>query len=367
MNARVLALLLLTPVLLAGCTSERDGDGFQPSLEANGWTIRVNHANGTILEYEVTSDPTLADTDGDGLNDFQEFQANADPRNIDTDGDRLLDGPRLCPEPGSELHQRILARDILADPTEEGCYLGESRWELDGIPVRTDPSDADTDTNPTIGDGLLDSEEIIGWEVTVGPRTYHVWSNPSQNSPDSDGDGLHDGLERRFALDPTLADTDGDGFSDQVDAAPLGNLLITVTLESVDLKTDYRLTGGARLEVDVLVAGMEKTIGPINLDAGANRVESTLNFDVPDRASSFTPEGAGAERWSNEVSMHFFHDTGQDREPIRVRGGDNGHSLRMIFDAFQGSWTGHAQGGTSSGPDADVTLSMGHTVVQVAN
>jgi len=39
----------------------------------------------------VTSDPDVADTDGDGLSDAQEMNLGFDPRNVDTDGDQLSD------------------------------------------------------------------------------------------------------------------------------------------------------------------------------------------------------------------------------------------------------------------------------------
>src|SRR5690606_32452255 len=39
-------------------------------------------------------------------------------------------------------------------------------------------------------------------------------SGTNPNDPDTDGDGLIDGLERELGLDPLLADTDGDGTGD---------------------------------------------------------------------------------------------------------------------------------------------------------
>ncbi len=65
-------------------------------------------------------------------------------------------------------------------------------------------------------DGLLDSEEKAGWDVTVvgpnGTTTYHVSSDPTRR--DTSGAGLPDLYKAYFHLDPHAADTDGDGLSD---------------------------------------------------------------------------------------------------------------------------------------------------------
>jgi|GEM_PF-2866168 len=57
---------------------DTDGDGITDFVEA--------------ISLDLMSSPTLADTDGDGLDDNREGQAGTDPRNPDTDSDGLLDG-----------------------------------------------------------------------------------------------------------------------------------------------------------------------------------------------------------------------------------------------------------------------------------
>ncbi len=112
-----------------------DGDG-------DGLTNLEEFANG--------SNPLLADTDGDGLNDGDEVNIyGTDPTLADTDGDGRSD-----------------ADEILGDPA-------------------TNPLLADTD-----GDGRSDQEEL-----TVEPFT-------DPNNPDSDGDGYSDGIEVAAGTDP---------------------------------------------------------------------------------------------------------------------------------------------------------------------
>ena len=46
------------------------------------------------FDPQTPNDPT-ADTDGDGLTDFEEFQNNTDPNNKDSDGDNVFDGAEI--------------------------------------------------------------------------------------------------------------------------------------------------------------------------------------------------------------------------------------------------------------------------------
>ena len=76
---------LPTPLRAWMETNDRDGDG-----------LPDEDARLPMDEARFGSDPTRADTDGDGLNDLEEFRAGiyggTDPRRPDTDGDGLPDG-----------------------------------------------------------------------------------------------------------------------------------------------------------------------------------------------------------------------------------------------------------------------------------
>jgi hypothetical protein len=159
----------------SGPAIDTDGDGVPDSEELRGWTVTISLSNNTIVERGVTSDPTLADTDGDGILDRVELAWRSDPRDADTDDDELTDE--------EELNDR-----------------------------RGDPTKQDTDN-----DGLTDLAEKIGWTVniTLGDGTVvnqTVTSNPYL--ADTDFDGLLDLLEQLTQVDPRNPDSDGDGASD---------------------------------------------------------------------------------------------------------------------------------------------------------
>ncbi|MCW5852953.1 MAG: FG-GAP repeat protein, partial [Anaerolineae bacterium] len=139
------------------------------------------------------------DTDGDGLPNALENGIGTDPSNWDSDGDGLSDG--------FEYYNRdtLGTNPKLKDSDGDGLNDGdELRY---GTSVRV----ADTD-----GDGLLDGQEVCrvelqngtpvqlgGWNAQVFGATVsmvHVCSDPL--SPDSDGDGLTDRLEKDQALSP---------------------------------------------------------------------------------------------------------------------------------------------------------------------
>ena len=66
--------------------ADTDGDGLSDFDEVKtGW---FNGFDNT----QIYSSPIIADMDEDGLNDLEEMQLRSDPRNIDTDGDLTADG-----------------------------------------------------------------------------------------------------------------------------------------------------------------------------------------------------------------------------------------------------------------------------------
>lgn len=117
-------------------------------------------------EQELGTNPYSADSDNDGISDYEEVEVyRTNPLRTDSDGDGLNDA-------------------------EETTKYG------------TNPFSADSDN-----DGLSDVEEII---------TYHT--NPSER--DSDNDGLSDKEEIRRGSNPLKGDTDGDGVGDAQDKCP---------------------------------------------------------------------------------------------------------------------------------------------------
>ncbi len=137
-----------------------------------------NDSDGDALPdiWELANFPDLAqsgedDTESDGLTNSEEFNLGTDPNLADTDGDGLSDA--------AEFNQHG-TNPTLAD--SDGDNLSD-RQELEGDPA-TNPMVADSD-----GDELTDGDEVL----THG-------SNPL--IADTDGDGYKDGIEVAFGYDP---------------------------------------------------------------------------------------------------------------------------------------------------------------------
>ncbi|HPF37716.1 MAG TPA: IPT/TIG domain-containing protein [Phycisphaerae bacterium] len=123
------------------------------------------------------------------------------------------------------IHRDLFATDpLMVDTDLDG--LSDGREELLGSDPN-DPNDAAIDSDH---DGLLDNDEINGWDVKFVHRhnacdgsttcltTVHVTSDPFD--PDTDRDGLPDALEFALKTNPRLRDTDGDTLSDLREYAP---------------------------------------------------------------------------------------------------------------------------------------------------
>ena len=92
-------------------------------------------------EYLVSgSNPQIADSDGDGLNDSREISLGTNPLNPDTDGDGISDSEEVA---------------LGTDPTNADTD-GDGLFDDEEIELGTDPCDSDTDH-----DGIPDGEEIV--------------------------------------------------------------------------------------------------------------------------------------------------------------------------------------------------------------
>ncbi len=186
--------------------ADDDADGLVNVQELDGWQIttfgvsttpelcNTRCDDGPERLVAVSSDPAVADSDGDGLLDGEEYLLNTNPTLRDTDADGIDD---LVEVAGFEL------RDL-------------------GIIV-TDPVDADTDDDK-LSDGIeaeVEGLEQDRWIVRVeGAEPYQVSSNPLL--ADEDFDTLVDGDERRASwtgTDPTYYNTDDDRRDDWLEVS----------------------------------------------------------------------------------------------------------------------------------------------------
>lgn len=224
--------------------ADTDGDGIDDSVEDANHNGK--HDTGETKAY-------VADTDNDGLSDGQEdantnglVDANeSDPRLSDTDEDGLTDLDDDCPldndlscqyacSPGESMAAGVdTDMDGLEDCYEDinnncivDAYESDPRkndTDGDALSDRYDPCPSNPDltcvhqclagievapTKDSDSDGLPDVDEDQNGNCIVdGGET------DSYNA-DTDGDGIKDGIEMQYGLDPTRKDTDYDGLYD---------------------------------------------------------------------------------------------------------------------------------------------------------
>ncbi len=142
-----------------------------------------------------------SDDDGDGLSDTDEMAQGTDPNNPDTDGDGLNDAAEIAL--GLDPNDWDTDNDMLIDGVEMGS--GDS---TDGHLVDTDNDGLPDPWEDNDDDGILNIEEqdIVYW--------FWAWMTP----PDMGGGGMDPELTTliayRFRLNPNRNDSDGDDISD---------------------------------------------------------------------------------------------------------------------------------------------------------
>ena len=187
----------------------------------NEYTDSDNDGLSDFREYQAGTNPTVADTDGDGLTDGQEVNTSGtDPLNRDTDGDGLSDNVELAV---------YGTNPLLADTDGDGLTDGQ---EVTLLPTPTNPLSKDSD-----GDGLPDKWEVdngllpmsaAGVNGAAGDpdgdgrtNAQELADGTNPQVADTDGDGLTDGQEAELGTNPLNPDSDDDGYADSVDPAPL--------------------------------------------------------------------------------------------------------------------------------------------------
>ena len=171
-----------------------DGDDAYPLIGLGGLidTDDDGSPNDCDAACQATGMDADTDDDGDGLSDDAELNVHGtNPLLADTDGDSMEDG--------QELEEGL---NPLDDSDCPSWICGSSKVYLYKIAAERADSDRDGLTNKV--------EESLGTD---------------SNNPDSDGDGLTDGDEvNTYNTDPIVADTDGDGLSDGAEVNTYGTL-----------------------------------------------------------------------------------------------------------------------------------------------
>ncbi|HEU5133782.1 MAG TPA: outer membrane beta-barrel protein [Steroidobacteraceae bacterium] len=195
-----------------------DGDGVINALEpsnvdtdGDGVMNQLDPANGNpcVPNANAAACPT-GDTDGDGLTNAQEAALGTNSSNPDTDGDGTHDGAEV----GSDVNSPL---DSDGDGAINALEPSNVDTDLDGVSDQLDAANTNgcipnansivclmTDSD---GDGLNNSDED-----TLGT---------GRDNPDSDGDGIPDGVEPGDSATDIDSDDDGIADADEVGSDPL--------------------------------------------------------------------------------------------------------------------------------------------------
>jgi hypothetical protein len=177
-----------------------NGNGIPDTWEIAHGAYSVVISYGESMLVSPFAEP-WGDHDNDGLSNFEEYQRGTDPTMPDSDGDGLSDGDEA--NVGFTVAVQVTHTETIGmlewDEASQS-YISvfyENTYTVPEYQTQyTDPTKADTDD-----DGLSDGDERL---LGLNPN------DPSDGLADADGDGLSFAMEYYLGTDPANPDTDGD-------------------------------------------------------------------------------------------------------------------------------------------------------------
>jgi hypothetical protein len=208
----------------------KDNDGDSATLQSNG----VDDDGDGVADDGRAGIPAVGLPEGVDeevdLNDYNEvFVIHTNASNPDTDGEGLDDGREWFTDLDGETVGVQRTQPTLSDTDSDGLTDKE---ELDGVrvwlpgytePVWRFPNPLVPDTD---ADGLSDGDEVL---VDYDPRSEGIINSTDPENPDTDGDGMEDGYEFDYA------DVDGDGLPTWWEREHAGVYMMADTMRDADL------------------------------------------------------------------------------------------------------------------------------------
>ena len=240
--------------------ADPDGDGVSSADELAGWDVVISRGGTQLSTRKVTSDPSKADTDSDGLTDGQERSRFIDPNTDDTDA------------------------DLLKDADEVNIWV-------------SNPADVDTDNDSTGNSGLFDGNELA---------TYKT----SPTLADTDGDFFND-FQEAITLGnefkPLIANTPR--FELEFASAPSISLVVVDTTNSNNNVTkSSSLALGSTSSKSSTDTNTERFSAEVSVTVG---VEAKAGLDGGVTASSSVTATAG---YGTENTKSFTSESGNSTQ-----------------------------------------------------
>ena len=235
------------------------------------------------IEEYFGSDINLEDTDGDGLSDYIEiFVIGTDPTMVDTDENGVDDGDEDAEQDGlTNIKEVNLGTNLISDDTD-----------LDGLSdfdevnkYHTDPTVADTDK-----DGLEDGDDVL---LGFDPNKY-----------DTDGNGVKDGDEK---VEQTL--------HQKIDCEELPGITdVNVTL-SVSGNINNVVTAKDMYNVNTFSSDLVGITGaPIDFTSAQEFDSAKVSFVYDESKLNIAPEKLGILWYDEENQFYEVMETTLDEQ-----------------------------------------------------
>ncbi|MHB1454052.1 MAG: InlB B-repeat-containing protein [Saccharofermentanales bacterium] len=194
--------------------ADTDSDGVNDDIDQ--FPLNSRKVDGIDFDKDGTDDVVDTDDDNDGLPDEYEAIIGTNPKNKDTDGDGFGDSVDLYPLDANKVNGFDTDNDGIDDIIDQDDD-NDTIPDAIEIALGTNPKLKDTDFdgyNDNIDIAPVDNKRATGIDTDVD-GIDDVFDT------DDDNDGYSDIYEQIIGTNPLIADTDNDGYKDSVDLYPL--------------------------------------------------------------------------------------------------------------------------------------------------